>query len=298
MCRLFGMHAGVVASPATFWLIDAPDSLAAQSHRNPDGAGIGAFDEVGVPQLSKQPLAAWQDMQFAAEAHELTGTTFVAHVRYATSGGHTMANTHPFLQDGRLFAHNGVVGGLAQLDARLADLDASELVAGDTDSERVFALITAEVARHRGDVRAGIVAALEWIGETLPVYAVNFVLSTASDLWALRWPATHELFVLQRPAGGTDTHEDLDLTTNRIHAHSPHLADHPAVVVASEQMDDDAAWRALASGELLHVSSELAVDSSFPVPVPRHLLQLTDLEPQAAQSQQPTSRTAGDPAQS
>jgi hypothetical protein len=28
---------------ATFWLFDAPDSIAEQSHRNPDDAGIGAF---------------------------------------------------------------------------------------------------------------------------------------------------------------------------------------------------------------------------------------------------------------
>ena len=31
MCRLFGLHAGTPVD-AEFWLIDAPDSLAAQSH--------------------------------------------------------------------------------------------------------------------------------------------------------------------------------------------------------------------------------------------------------------------------
>ena len=46
MCRLFGLHAGHPVD-AEFWLIDAPDSLAAQSHRNPDGAGIGAFGADG-----------------------------------------------------------------------------------------------------------------------------------------------------------------------------------------------------------------------------------------------------------
>jgi glutamine amidotransferase len=32
MCRLFGLHAGTPVS-ATFWLLDAPDSLAEQSRR-------------------------------------------------------------------------------------------------------------------------------------------------------------------------------------------------------------------------------------------------------------------------
>ncbi len=125
MCRLFGLHAGVPVD-AEFWLIDAPDSLAAQSHRNPDGAGIGAFGADG-PVVSKQPIAAWQDAEFATAARRIHGTTFVAHVRYASTGKHTVANTHPFLEDGRLFAHNGVVQGLPDLDRRLAELGAAEL---------------------------------------------------------------------------------------------------------------------------------------------------------------------------
>jgi len=39
MCRLFGLHAGSRPVHATFWLLDAPDSLAQQSRREPDGAG-------------------------------------------------------------------------------------------------------------------------------------------------------------------------------------------------------------------------------------------------------------------
>jgi predicted glutamine amidotransferase len=40
---------------ATFWLLDAPDSLARQSRREPDGTGVGSFDTDARPQLSKQP---------------------------------------------------------------------------------------------------------------------------------------------------------------------------------------------------------------------------------------------------
>ena len=55
MCRLFGMTAGTQAVAATFWLLHAPDSLEAQSHRNADGSGIGFFDPAGQPVLDKQP---------------------------------------------------------------------------------------------------------------------------------------------------------------------------------------------------------------------------------------------------
>jgi predicted glutamine amidotransferase len=287
MCRLFGLHAGGVAD-AEFWLLDAPDSLTVQSHRNPDGAGIGCFGPDGRPQVDKQPIAAWQDTEFARTARRLRGRTFVAHVRYASTGAHTVVNTHPFLQDGRLFAHNGVVQGLDRLDQRLAELGAAGLVAGQTDSERVFALITAETRRNGGDVGAGLVSAVGWIADRLPVYAVNLVLATATDLWALRYPATHELYVLDRPAGGSGGGAPLAAHSQQISTRSEQLARQPSVIIASERMDGDPAWRLLEPGELLHAGPDLAIDRSTPFPAPpRQLLRLADLDPAAAASQHP-----------
>ena len=156
------------------------------------------FDGRGRPQVRKQPIAAWEDAEFATEAHDLTGTTFVAHVRYATTGSHDVVNTHPFLQDDRIFAHNGVVEGLDVLDERLRELGTADLVLGQTDSERVFALITASIRARGGDVRGGLVDALGWLAANVPIYAVNMLLSTATDLWALRYPEPNELYVSDR----------------------------------------------------------------------------------------------------
>jgi predicted glutamine amidotransferase len=287
MCRLFGLHAGATAVKATFWLLDAPDSLAAQSHRNPDGTGIGVFGADGRPAVDKQPMAAWDDAAFASAARELSGTTFVAHVRHASTGALTSANTHPFEQDGRLFAHNGVVEGLETLDRRLAELQLADLVHGDTDSERMFALVTGEIVRHGGDVRAGITASLEWIATHLPIYSVNFILITPTDLWALRYPDPNQLWLLRRTP--TDTTRTLDARTDRIHARSHDLAHRPSVILASEPMDDDPRWRELNSGELLHVAADLTIDTQdlFSTP-PAHQLLVTDLAPDVASTQQTT----------
>jgi glutamine amidotransferase len=284
MCRLFAMQVGSTPVSATFWLLDAPDSLAAQSRRNPDGAGIGSYDTTGQPVIDKQPLAAWQDLQFATTARELRATTFVAHVRYASNGALTVANTHPFLQQGRLFAHNGVVAGLDQLDDRLTELGVRHLVQGETDSERVFALITGEIARHRDDVNEGLSAAIDWIADRLQLYALNLVLATSTELWALRYPATHELYLLERPAR---TNRQLHATSNRIRARSAELADSAAVIIASERMDDDPGWRLVQPGELLHVQADLQVTSSSPFRQPRQLLRPDQLSPTAAASQHP-----------
>ena len=286
MCRLFGLHAGTHVVTATFWLLDAADSLAAQSRRNPDGTGLGVFDSRGDPVLHKQPMAAWQDAEFATEAHELTGTTFIAHVRYATTGSLAERNTHPFLQDGRILAHNGVVHGLDLIDERLRELGTADLVGGETDSERVFALITAAVRAHRGDVAAGLVEAMDWLAGNVPIYAVNLLLSTATDMWALRYPEPNPLFLLDRRDGAPPS--GLALRSNRIRAHAEALAGRPAVVFATERMDDDPRWQPLAPGELVHVDARLNVTRELVLPnPPAHPLTHDQLDAVAAAAQRP-----------
>jgi len=277
MCRLFGLHAGVDPVKATFWLLRAPDSLSEQSRREPDGTGIGVFTAKGIPEVTKQALAAFEDPEFATAARELKSTTFVAHVRYATTGDHTDVNTHPFEQEGRIFAHNGAFGDLDKIDARLAALGGTDLVLGQTDSERMFALITLEAWRHDGDLREGITAALTWIALNLPVYSLNLVITTPTELWAVRYPDTHELYVLERAPGGHRRSQPLLVDSARIHGHSQALAAKRSVVIATEPMDADPGWRLLEPGELLHVDAGLTLHASQPLPPqPARVLALAD----------------------
>ena len=291
MCRLFGMSSGRERVRAAFWLLEAPDSLAQQSRRNPDGTGLGYYDEDREPVVLKQPLAAYEDQQFAQEAREVTSNTFVAHVRYASGSPVTLRNTHPFVESGRLFAHNGVIGDVPALERELGT--AMEVVGGETDSERYFALVTREIARS-GDVGRGIAAAATWIAEHLPVFALNCVLISATELWALRYPDVHELHVLERSAGGSRGNRHLEHASARgsVRVRSGDLARRPAVVVASEAMDEDAGWRPLQSGELLHVGADLRATVTRVIDhPPAHQLSLTDLDEKAAASQAPPSRS-------
>ncbi|MBV9472540.1 MAG: class II glutamine amidotransferase [Solirubrobacterales bacterium] len=285
MCRLFGMSGGSEPVTATFWLLEAPDSLAQQSRREPDGTGLGTFTADGKPVVSKQPLAAYEDERFAREAREVSSRTFVAHVRYASNGGLSVENTHPFEQHQRLFAHNGVIGDLPRLEQELGD--AMRTVHGETDSERFFALITREIERS-GEVGEGIVSAARWVAEQLPVFSMNLVLTTASELWALRYPDSHELHVLERVAGGPSGGRHLEHASARgsVRVRSGQLANRPAVIVATEPMDEDAGWRPLESGELLHVDGQLRVTSRRALErPPAHPLTLAQLDPRAAASQ-------------
>ncbi len=288
MCRLFGLSGGRRRVRATFWLLDAPDSLVVQSRAEPDGTGAGGFSPQGDAVVHRSALAAYEDRAFAAEARVVESRTHVAHVRYASTGAVALRNTHPFQQRARLFAHNGVVGDLPVLERELGPY--RELVQGETDSERVFALITREAERNGGDVSEAIGDATRWIARNLPIYALNVVLATRDGLWALRYPATHDLFVLERPAGGAhgDRHFEGTSPLGRLRVLSRDLAEAPAVVVATERMDESPGWRNLAPGELLHVDADLSVHSRVVVEEPpAKLIKLEELDTRAAASQHP-----------
>lgn len=172
------------------------------------------------------------------------------------------AEIERFCQRDRIFAHNGVINDVPELERHLGDDLA--LVAGESDSERYFALLTREIERHDGDMRAGIREAVSWIVDNLSILSINFVLITATELWALRYPETHTLFVLERSPGGGDPETPRALEQTSSHGtrvRSRHARDRPVVVVASERMDDDPGWREFASGELIHVDSSLTLTS-------------------------------------
>ena len=281
---------------ATFWLLEAPDSLAEQSRRNPDGYGIATFENDGAPEIQKRPAAAYEDELFAREAKKEESPTFLAHVRYASTGKKTLENTHPFEQDGRTFAHNGHLEGLDVLEDRLGP-SYRALVRGDTDSERMFALITKEIDTAGGDVEAGILTALDWITRALPLYAINFVLADATDVWALRYPEPNLLLMLERAIGGRSGARHLDAASpaGTVRVRSGALAKRAAVLFASEQMDEDTGWRSLEAGELVHVDGDLNVESRIALDgPPAHQLTLEDLGVDAAASQRdPRKARAG-----
>jgi glutamine amidotransferase len=268
-------------------LLEAPDSLAQQSRNNPDGFGLGTFAPDGTPDVVKGAVAAHDDEAFARSAREEFATTYNAHVRFRSTGPVAFDNTHPFLQAGRLFGHNGVISGLPELEDRLGEQ--LRLVEGDTDSERLFALITREIEHHDGDVGAGIEAAVTWVVANLPVYSLNFVLTTPDEVWALRYPEHNPLLALWRGAGGPSGERQLDHASvaGTVRVRAGELAERPAVVIASERMDEDPGWRSLWSGELLKVDSRLRMESSIILPdPPAHPLDLEKLGAQAAASQE------------
>ncbi len=149
------------------------------------------------------------------------------------------------------------------------------MVLGDTDSERYFALITKETDAHGGDVGAGITAAASWIAARLPVSALNTIVATPGELWALRYPGQHALHILERPAGPGPGKPGLHVRSATSSVHVPALEAVASVIIASEELDGESGWRMLAPGELVQVQPDLSVHSRIAIPrQPTHLVPL------------------------
>lgn len=259
------MSGGTREVQATFWLLDAPVSLLLQSDSQPDGVGLGTFDADGSPSVYRKPVAANRSQTFIAGAQSVRSRTFMAHIRHGTGTESSLENTHPFEQSGRLLGHNGVIGEHPELRRRIGDYDA--LVKGSTDSELFFALITKRIDENGGDVVAGITAAAREIAAEIEMYSLNIVITTATDVWALRYPETNELWILERSIGGFAPGDGFKeaSATGTMRVHSGELSVLPATVIASEPMDSSGDWRPFVSGELVHVDEDLNVTSTIAV---------------------------------
>ena len=108
----------------------------------------------------------------------------------------------------------------------------------------------------------GISAAVGWIARNLPVYSMNFVLATADELWAFRYPETQGLFVLEREAGGAmgDPHRRERDVASALRT-SPLTLGRGGERAARRHPG----WRPLESGELAHVKPDLSVSTAIVV---------------------------------
>ncbi len=268
MCRLFALHSGERDVAAEFWLLDAPDSMARQSEANADGYGLAALTAGHGMILVRNPVEAATNPAYNQLARRLVASQMMVHIRHADTGDISLVNTHPFSEDGRLFAHNGVVGDLDKIEARLGANRA--MVMGDTDSERFFALITVAIRAAGDDVRAGITAAVREVAADYELYSLNFVLSELGHIWAFRYPEHNTLYIHERGAGGPGGHDQLDQADagGTLRLHSDDAADAPLVVIASEPISDEEGWDEIAVGELVHIGPDLEVDREIIVDVP------------------------------
>ncbi len=137
MCELFALSASLPVT-AVFSL-ERFSRHGGLEGPHKDGWGVAHYEDGDVRLLKEPDCAAQSPWLRFIEAHPLRGDTLLAHIRKATRGGRTLANTQPFARElgghMHVFAHNGDLPGIESANGfRLGRFRP----VGVTDSEWAF----------------------------------------------------------------------------------------------------------------------------------------------------------------
>ncbi len=237
-------------------LVRSPTALAAQACRDArgeshaDGWGIAHYRD-GQVIVERGVTAAFNDQNFRHAAERVQAQTVLAHVRQASIGTVSLANTHPFVYGRWLFAHNGTITAFEQIRKELERETLPRFVklkAGTTDSECAFYWFLSRMKRSGIDPDAAVhdVSALvqltgeavrrlaaqcEGVASDRP-FGLNFFLTDGTVLIASRWGRT--LWWLSHASSS------MCEICGRPHAETPATQAYCGVEVASEPTSDDA----------------------------------------------------------
>ncbi len=145
MCELFGVSSS--ESVRVGYSLHAFAEHGGLIHPNKSGWGI-AYHEGKDALLIKEPEPASNSpaVRFI-ESQPLASTCVMAHVRYATAGSPSFANTHPFMRElgGQMhvFAHNGELEGIWD---KMSLQGGTYRPVGETDSEFAFCVLLERLA--------------------------------------------------------------------------------------------------------------------------------------------------------
>jgi glutamine amidotransferase len=257
MCELFGVSGSVPVQVK--YSLHAFAEHGGLIHPNKSGWGI-AYHEGRDALLIKEPDPASESpwVRFI-ESQPLISTCVIAHVRYATAGAPSFANTHPFMRElgGRmhLFAHNGGFDGIWDKKTLRSGVYHPT---GQTDSEFAFCLLLERLAPlWRGAEGAPPLAdrlamVAEVAGELASMGSANFLYSDGDVLFAhahkRHWDEGGGNFSEARPPGlSLARQSDLSVKGLRVEAPDP---DTMVVYLASVPLTGDA-WEPLPEGTVI-----------------------------------------------
>jgi predicted glutamine amidotransferase len=267
MCELFclsGRRATVVS-----FTLEAFARRGGLHGRNVDGWGLAYYDDRDV-RLYREPEPAGDSSWLSfVQRRRIASTLVLSHIRHATRGGISLANTQPFARElgGRwhVFAHNG----------RLDDIEIRHRGAwdrfwpvGDTDSEVAFCILLERLAEiWRGpvapplDVRLAIVE--RFAADMRQLGPANFLYADGDALFAHGHRRTQPdgtiappgLWQLQRRCP-----VDVDALPQAGVAIEPDRRDQEITLLASVPLTAEP-WRRLAEGELVVVRNGRGLSS-------------------------------------
>ena len=210
---------------------------------NADGYGVAWQADDGTPAVYRSVMPAWADPNLEHLAHSLHSRLWLGNVRSATEGLAThVVNTQPFVDEARLFTHNGFIQDFAATARRglraLLPEALEQSIVGTTDSEYLFALACRPAAGPLAALQSLYRAVADTLKRSDTPALLNIVLSDGDTLAAMR-------AALNAPAPS-------------LYFHRAHPGLRDGAVVASEACDHDTGWQAVPADHCLLLTPDNA----------------------------------------
>ena len=245
MCQLLGMNCNTPTD--IVFSFEGFRRRGGLTDHHADGFGIGFFEGKGVRLFHDDKPSADSPVADLVKAYQIKSENVIAHIRKATQGQTSLANTHPFMREmwGEywLFAHNG------HLKSFFPAQGGFYRAVGNTDSERAFCYIL-EQLRNRFPERpdeAALFAALAELTAEIRQYGLfNFMLSNGDYLFAHASTLLH--YIVRKAPFGEAHFLDDDVKVDFAAVTTPH---DKVAVIATLPLTVNEQWSQLAVNELV-----------------------------------------------
>jgi glutamine amidotransferase len=243
MCQLLGLSSNKN--------VDIELSLREFRHRgesNPHGWGFAYYSDGKWELIRKPKSLADEDIQ--REQFKFKSKIIIGHVRLASCGNKSHLNTHPFLKDKWIFAHNGTVRKIMNNEEfQLGRFRPS----GETDSEYAFCYLLEKIWQETNLKKIREILQLE--AEKVKKYGkFNFLLSDGEILFAY---GDNRLFFVQRKAPFQEvTLKDESYT---VHLAEIKSSDEKAILIATEPLTTNENWKKISGLKLFKDGNELKI---------------------------------------
>jgi glutamine amidotransferase len=245
MCQLMGMNCNVPTDIC--FSFEGFHKRGGATDHHADGWGIAFFEQKGCRVFIDYQASSVSPIAALVRQYPIKSTNVIAHIRKATVGAVTLANTHPFMRElwGHywIFAHNGNIDTLPPLRGHLFQ------PVGDTDSEHAFCWILEQLYDRfpTSPGEAQLYPALVELAHELAGRGVaNFILSNGQFLAA--HCSTNLHYVVRQAPFGAAHLVDNDITVDFSELTT---AKDRVAIIATEPLTDNERWTKMKSGELL-----------------------------------------------
>ncbi len=244
MCQLLGMNCNTPTDIQ--FSFEGFRRRGGLTDHHADGFGIAFFEGAGVRVfLDVEPSCSSRVADFVRD-YPIKSENVIAHIRKATQGKLSLANTHPFQRElwGRywIFAHNGNLENFSPAEGSFYR------PVGNTDSERAFCLIL-DTLRREFEHEPPFVELYRVLAATTAEIrrhgTFNFILSNGKYMFAHCSTALHYV-VRQAPfATAHLVDEDVDIDFSKVTTPNDRVA-----VIATQPLTDNECWTAFQTNEL------------------------------------------------